>query len=170
MGMPHTDTYTPKLLDRPFYGVYYGQVAVPVRPDSMYVMESQRLSECTVTSYVTGAPVKQSFYDLENLHSESMKDPYNIFLHGSGQSFVVIENPNATTDRELVLFRDSFGCSIAPLLVADYARVTVIDLRVTPSMSIMMMEKSGVFSLDNADVLFLYSTMVLNNPDSFQVN
>ena len=39
-------------------------------------------------------------------------------------SLLTVDNPNARTDRELVIFRDSFGSSLAPLLLEGYSRVT----------------------------------------------
>ena len=85
------------------------------------------------------------------------KDPYEMFLSGS-LSLITIENPNATTDKELVIFRDSFGSSIAPLLVEGYAKVTLVDIRYVAS------DLVGRFvDFENQDVLFLYSTLVLNN-------
>ena len=41
-------------------------------------------------------------------------DPYSVFLSGS-KSLLTITNPSADTDRELVIFRDSFASSLAPL-------------------------------------------------------
>ena len=70
---------------------------------------------------------------------------------------LVIENPNAKTDKELVIFRDSYGRSIIPLMIDDYAKITVIDTRYQIPQLLLM----GV-NFDNADVLFLYSTLVLN--------
>ena len=168
MGGGAEASFTPQALDRPFYGVYYGQAALPVEPETMYVMESEALNGCTVTGYQKGPTMPQalSFYDLAGV--ETAADPYNVFLHGSQQTFVVIENPNAATDKELVLLRDSFGCSLTPLLVEDYAKITVIDLRSVGTMTMKMMEANGLLNLQNADVLFAYSAMVINNPDSFQ--
>ena len=156
-------------LDRPFYGVYYGQVAMPVSPDPLRILESDVLSACTVTSFSTGNPLTIGFYNEEDLHSPDMKDPYNVFLYGFDETFVIIENPNATTDRELLLFRDSFGCSMAPLLVENYARVTVVDLRTTNFRILSNMERMGYLNLQDADVLFLFSSLVLNNPTSFRM-
>ena len=168
MGGGAEASFTPQALDRPFYGVYYGQAALPVEPETMYVMESEGLAGCTVTGYQKGPTMPQtlSFYDLAG--AETAADPYNVFLHGSQQTFVVIENPNAATDKELVLLRDSFGCSLTPLLVEDYAKITVIDLRSVGTMTLKMMEANGLLNVQNADVLFAYSAMVINNPDSFQ--
>ena len=74
------------------------------------------------------------------------------------KSRITIENPNAATDKELVIFRDSFGSSIAPLFAETYSKITLVDIRYLPS------EMVGRFvTFDNQDVLFLYSTPVLNN-------
>ena len=168
MGGGAEASFTPQALDRPFYGVYYGQAALPVEPETLYVMESEALAGCTVTGYQKGPkrPEKLSFYDLAGV--DMAADPYNVFLHGSQQTFVVIENPNAATDKELVVLRDSFGCSLTPLLVEDYAKITVIDLRSVGTMTLKAMEANGLLNLQSADVLFAYSAMVINNPDSFQ--
>ena len=85
------------------------------------------------------------------------KDPYEMFLSGS-LPLITIENPNATTDKELVIFRDSFGGSITPLLVEGYAKITLVDIRYITS------DLVGMFvDFEDQDVLFLYSTLVLNS-------
>ena len=56
------------------------------------------------------------------------RDPYEMFLSGS-VSLLRIENPQNTSGRRLVIFRDSFGSSIAPLLVEGYSSVTLVDIR-----------------------------------------
>ena len=71
---------------------------------------------------------------------------------------IVIENPNATTDKTLVVFRDSFGSSLVPLLVQDYAKVTLVDIR-AGSTSIPNLK---MVDFADADVLFMYSSLVLN--------
>ena len=79
-----------------------------------------------------------------------------MFLSGASP-LIVIENPNAETDKELVVFRDSFGSSMAPLLVSDYRKVTLVDTRYIAPRLI-----GNFVSFDGADVLFLYSMLVLN--------
>ena len=69
-----------------------------------------------------------------------------------------IENPNAGNDRHLVVVRDSFGSALLPLLAQSYAKVTAVDIRY------MMPNLVGNFvDFTDADVLFLYSSTVLNN-------
>ena len=139
-------------LDRPFYGVYYGQAALPMEPEELYVLESELLKDCRVYNFETGkyTPV----YDLDKL---SGKDPYDVFLSGA-KSLLTIENPNAATDRELIVFRDSFGSSITPLLVQDYKTVTLVDIRYMDSRML-----GRFLEFNGQDVLFLYSTLVLNS-------
>ncbi len=148
---PKPGDFTQTELERPFYGVYYGQAALPMKSEPMYILENDLLDACTVFNYTTGktAPV----YDMEKLYS---KDQYEVFLSGS-QSLLRIDNPNATTDRKLFVFRDSFGSSLTPLLVQDYAQVTLIDIRY------ISVEVLGRYvDFQEADVLFLHSSLVLN--------
>ena len=70
---------------------------------------------------------------------------------------ISIENPNSKNNKELLLFRDSFGSSIAPLLIQNYSKITLVDLRYISSKML------GEFiKFNDQDVLFLYSTVVLN--------
>ena len=74
-----------------------------------------------------------------------------------------IDDPDAKTDKELVVFRDSFGSSITPLLMRDYKTVYMVDIRYIASDWI-----GNFVTFDNQDVLFLYSTTVLNNSSTFK--
>lgn len=171
MGSTANADYVITELARPFYGVYYGQAALPVPPEKLYIMENDILSGCKVYSYKQGPvsdPPQIGIYNTEQ--ADSMVEPYDVFLYGSNETYLVIENPNAATDKELVIFRDSFGCSLTPLMIQDYAKVTVIDLRRVGPMALSFFENRGVLNLEGADVLFAYSALVINNPTSFQAN
>ena len=155
---PKAEDFTQTALERPFYGVYYGQAALPMQPETMYIMESQLLKNCRVYDYETGKYA--DVYDMSKLES---RDLYDVFLSGS-RSLLTIENPNAATERELVVVRDSFGSSMVPLLVQDYARVTVVDIRyINLEMLDRFLDLSGA-----KDYLFLYSTLVLNNSNTIK--
>lgn len=152
MGVVLSDEYTVNQIDTPFYGVYYGQSALPLPADKLYYLDHPALEACKVYDYETNGYIP--IYDLDKTTGN---DPYEMFLSGS-KSLLTIENPNATTDKELLIFRDSFGSSIAPLLVEGYATITLIDIRyISPNML------DRFISFDNQDVLFLYSVSVLNN-------
>ena len=142
----------PEMVERPFYGVYYGQAALPMRSESLYVMKNDVLENCTVYNHETGETT--GIYDWEKLDS---RDLYDVYLSGAA-ALLAVENPNAVTDKELVVFRDSFGSSMIPLLVRDYKTVTVVDIRYIAS------DYVGDFvDFHGQDVLFLYSTLVLND-------
>ncbi len=152
MGVSLTGEYTVRHVDTPFYGVYYGQSALPLPHDELYYLENETLQNCKVYDYETNAEIP--VYDPEKLKGS---DPYELFLSGS-KSLLTIENPGADTDRELILFRDSFGSSIAPLLAEGYAKITLADIRyISPAALSRFIDFKG------QDVLFLYSTSILNN-------
>ena len=154
---PKPEDYTLTALDWPFYGVYYGQAALPMEPETMYVLESDLLKDCRVYDYESG-----QYTDVYNMDKLTGRDLYEVFLSGS-RSLLTIENPHAATDRELIIFRDSFGSAIAPLLVADYAKVTLVDIRY---IQIDVLDR--FLDFHGQDVLLLYSTSVLNNSQTIK--
>lgn len=148
------EKYSQKILERPFYGVYCGQSALPLKPDTIVYVTNPVLEECIVTSYDTGMPEEASLYNMEKAEG---KDTYEMFLGGS-DALLTVENPKAATDRELVIFRDSFSSSLAPLLIKNYRKITLVDIRY------IQKEMLGYFiEFDHQDVLFLYSAMLLND-------
>ena len=155
--VPELESFTPEKVERPFYGVYFGQAALPMEPEDMYILQSDLLDGCTVTDPLTGAVSK--VYNMDKLESP---DLYDVFLSGS-RSLLTIENPNASTGRELIIFRDSFGSAIAPLLVQDYATVTLVDIRY---IQIDVLDR--FLDFHGQDVLMLYSVPVLNNSQTIK--
>ena len=144
-------------LERPFYGVYSGYAALPLAGERLSYLTNDTIDACRVTNYETDktGPV----YDLDKAAGS---DPYELFLSGS-VSLLTVDNPNARTDRELVIFRDSFGSSLAPLLLEGYSRVTLVDIRyLSPS------QLGNFLTFDRQDVWFLYSTSVLNNSSTLK--
>lgn len=155
MGVKFSGEYTEEALDHPFYGVYYGQSSLPLPAETMYYLTNDILAGCKVTNYEDG-----SVGGIYNMEKANGKDPYEMFLSGS-ISLLTIENPNATTDRELIVFRDSFGSSISPLLAEGYAKITLVDIRYLRTDML-----ARFIEFKNQDVLFLYSTLVLNNSET----
>ncbi len=152
MGADITADFTEKKLDKEFYGVYYGQAALPMKADELYYLESDYLDNCKVFDQETNSYI--TVYDHEKANGN---DAYELFLSGS-KSLLTIENPSAENDRELIIFRDSFGSSIAPILADGYAKTTLVDIRyISPNII------GNFVDFEGKDVLFLYSTLVLNN-------
>lgn len=152
MGSKISGEYKEHLLEQPFYGVYVGQSAMHCQADEMVYLTNEVIDQAEVT----GA---DAVYDMKKAKG---KDPYEMFLSGN-QPIVTLENTINDTGKRLILFRDSFGSSIAPLLLEGYAEIVLVDLRYISSNQL-----GEYVSFENADVLFLYSTMLLNNSRSLR--
>ena len=148
----------------PFYGVYWGQVALGLKPDELHYLSSQYTENAKVSG-VDPVILKENFgveidtdervYALDRFDGT---DGYDVFLSGM-QPIITVECENAKTDRELVIFRDSFGSSIAPLFTGAYSKITLVDLRYIPSMLIGEFVEFN----PNQDALFLYSASMVNS-------
>ena len=134
-----------------FKGVYYLQSALNPKPDTLVYLTNDILDACTVYDYETGKT--GTIYDFAQYESA---DGYNFFLSGT-RALLRIDNPNATTDEELIVFRDSFGSSLLPLLAEGYKSIYIVDIRyVMPD----LLDK--MISFEDKDVLYMYSAIVLN--------
>ena len=152
MGVDISQVYTENMAREDFSGVYAGQSALPLKPETMIYLTSEELNGATLFDYETQKTT--GLYDLEELWG---RDPYDLYLSGAA-ALQVIENPAETSGRELVLFRDSFGSSMAPLLVPGYSKITLVDLRYFSSALLeQFVPASG------QDVLFLYSPGIMNS-------
>lgn len=157
MGAKYKGEYTENTLDKDFYGVYYGQSALPVEPEEIKYLTSDIIDNCVVFDYENNKEL--GIYDMEKAVSN---DPYEMFLSGP-ISLMKITNPAADSEKRLVIFRDSFGSSIAPLLVEGYSEIILVDIRYISSNYV-----GSLVDFSGADVLFMYSTLVLNNTEMFK--
>lgn len=149
MNLEKKETHYTKENVGDFYGTYYGQIGGNIAPDEMYILTNDEINGCITFNYETME--NDVIYDKDN-----SSDKYDIYLSGP-TPVIIIENPNVKEEKELLLFRDSFGSSLAPLLVQNYSKITLIDLRYI-SNSLL----SNYIEFGNQDVLFLYSTLVIN--------
>lgn len=139
----------------PFYGVYYGQSALPLEPESIYYLTSDRTRAATVWNLETNCI--EPVYRLDIISEENSFDKYDIYLGGAA-ALQKIESPLAESDKKLIIFRDSFASSLAPLLLEVYHEIILIDTRyIAPSLLKEYVDFEG------AQVLFLYNTVLLNN-------
>ena len=155
MNLENTTEVTYNIKDMGyFYGTYYGQLGLNLPADKLYVLTNDNIESCTTYNYETkkiGKVYEQS----------TSADKYDIYLSGA-TPLISLYNPNAKTDKELLLFRDSFGSSLAPLLIENYSKITLIDLRYISSKLLQ-----NYIDFKDQDVLFLYSTVVLNQNASW---
>ncbi len=151
LGYELEENYTESNATDKFYGVYYGQAALPLAPDSINYITNDAISSAIVYNTETGT--YGGVYDFEKLNG---KDPYEFFLSGAA-ALLIIENPTAIEKKELVIFRDSFGSSIAPYFIEGYSKITLVDTRyIVPSLI------GEYVDFSDCDVLFIYSTLVIN--------
>ncbi len=147
MGVSLPSEYETNTLDIAFYGVYAGQSALKCKPDTINYLTNDIIDNLQV----------QGDFAIYDMKKAMGKDPYEFFLSGN-QSIVKITNPQNQNGKHLVIFRDSFAGAIAPILSQGYSQVTLIDLRYIQSDLL-----GDYVDFDGADVLFLYSSSMLNN-------
>jgi hypothetical protein len=136
-----------------FYGVYYGQAALNIRPDTISWLVNETTENAVVTS-IEKPGETLPVYDLSQLYGV---DPYSLFMEGPA-AVVTARNPNNSSGRGLILFRDSFASALSPLLLEAYSSVTMIDLRyIRPDLV------GNFIDFTNQDVLFIYSASLFNN-------
>ena len=154
MGNPVQAEYETRKLDHLFKGSYYDEIESEVEPDEVCYLTNEMLEACTVSKF-EGMDWEDAYvYDMEKAQSEN---PYDMFL-GGAVPVIAITNPQVDNGRNLILFRDSFGSSIAPLFAAGYEKITLVDIRYIPSGMV-----GDYVDFTDSDVLFLYSTLLLNN-------
>ena len=153
MDVPLAADFRENTIDTPFCGTYSEKAAEPLTADTLRYLTSEVLDACTVYDYETDA--QEPLYDLSAVDTDT---PYDLYLQGS-RSLLRIDSPLSATDKTLVVFRDSFGSSLIPLLSQSYRTIYAVDIRYLSSQLL-----GRFLTLDGSeDVLFLYSTMVLNN-------
>ena len=134
-----------------FRGVYHGQSALDLPGETMTILRNPVTDNAKVFSVEQNKEIPvYNWDDFNNL------DPYDVYLSGA-EALLTIENPLQSNGRHLILFRDSFGSSITPLLMEYYSRITVVDIRYMAS---SLLDQYVDFT--DADVLFLYCTSMFN--------
>lgn len=137
----------------PFYGSYYGQAALNIKADTLIYLTNEMIESALVYDHID-----KTYSKIYNKDRFNTVDSYDIFLSGA-KSLLTIYNPKALNNKELIIFRDSFGSSIAPLMLKGYSKITLVDLRY---LSTDLLSNYIDFST-NQDVLFLYNIVILNN-------
>lgn len=141
-----------------FYGASYSKVSQFIKPDEIIYMIDNNINDLHAQHLEYG---EKNIYDLEKLNTS---DKYNIFLSGPS-SLIEIKNEDTKSNKELIIFRDSFGSSFAPLLTPYYKSIILIDLRYI-NMDIV----NEYIDFENKDILFAYSTLIVNESNLLKVN
>ncbi len=147
--------YTKEKLQNLFYGTYFGQAALPRDGEPLYLMKNPLLDQVEV-SVVLDQETKEPgvIYDMSKADS---RDLYEVFMGGSNSGVTEIINPQGDRRKELIVFRDSYSCSMMPLMLKDYYKVTLVDLRLVDYTTVNEYVRPRI----GKDVLFLYSIDVI---------
>lgn len=152
LNFEYQDTLYKKHVYNKFYGVYYGESAINRKPEKITYLTNDTINNVEI-KYLEN-PSLTSVYNKDKLTSF---DSYEVYLDGAS-SFIEITNNNSKSNKELIIFRDSFGSSLSPLLIEYYNKITIIDNRYVHSSYI-----KELVEFNNQDILFMYSTLLINN-------
>lgn len=135
-----------------FKGVYAGQLPINTKEDEIKILVNDVIADANVYNYETKE--QGGIYNFKKL---SGYDKYDIYLSGA-TPLIEISNSNNKTNKTLVIFRDSYASSLAPLLMEGYSKITLVDTRyISPKIL------NEYVNFENADILFIYSTLVINS-------
>lgn len=140
-----------------FKGVYAGQYPLESKYDEIKVLTNKEILNAKVYNFDTKKESK--VYNLDKIKSN---DKYDIYLSGPS-SILEIENANCDSNKELIVFRDSFASSLIPYFIEGYQKITLVDLRY-----INFNLLSQYIDFKNKDVLFIYSTSIINNSETIK--
>ncbi len=135
-----------------FDGVYSSRLAFGTESDDLICLRNK----ATDSAKVYNTETKETLTGVYNFEKLSGNDKYDVYLSGA-TPIITVENPLAKEKKELVMFRDSFGSSLAPLLLSGYSKITLVDTRYISSQVL-----GDFVSFENCDVLFIYNTQLLN--------
>lgn len=135
-----------------FKGVYAGQLPINTKEDEIKILVNDVIADANAYNYETKE--QGGIYNFKKLTGY---DKYDIYLSGA-TPLIEISNANNKTNKTLVIFRDSYASSLAPLLTEGYSKITLVDTRyISPKIL------NEYVDFENADILFLYSTLIINN-------
>ena len=140
-----------------FKGSYAGRLSITKDIDTIKTISNPSTLNSSVYNYETKKYTK--IYDYDKIKS---LDKYDIYLSGAS-SIIDIVNPTSNSNKELIVFRDSYGSSLIPLLIEGYKKITVIDIRYVSSRIL-----NNYIKFNNQDVLFMYSILTINNSFSMR--
>lgn len=140
-----------------FKGSYAGRLSVTKDIDTIKTISNPSILNSSVYNYET-----KKYTDIYDYTKINSLDKYDIYLSGA-VPIIDITNNNTSSDKELIVFRDSYGSSLIPLLIEGYKKITVIDIRYISSKIL-----NKYIDFNDQDVLFMYSILTINNSFSIR--
>lgn len=155
MNFKITNTYIKEEIT-PFKGVYASRLPIKTDTDTIKVLINDTIKNSKTYNYETKK--ESTIYDMSKINSI---DKYDIYLSGATPIIDIITNNN--TNKELLVFRDSYGSSLIPLLAEGYSKITIIDTRyISPKLL------KDYVDFNNKDILFIYGVILVNNSGSIR--
>lgn len=158
MNFNVNDNYVVQEASSCFKGVYSGQILISDVCDKINILENSDILNSTLYNYETNK--FENIYDMSKVNNS---DAYEIYLSGSASLLTIINNNN-NSNKNLIVFRDSYGSSLIPLLISGYNKITVVDTRyINPKLL-----NNYIDFNDYQDTLFIYNTMLINESYSLK--
>lgn len=138
-----------------FYGTYYSKCKkVDTKPDTLTFFDLP----FPVHTVVDGVE-KENWYDEAALDT---RDKYRAFLYGNGGLTVLSREETAENPKRILLIKDSYSNTIAPLFLSEFDEVYVVDLRSYPQGINALCEEKNF-----AEILVLYNFENLQSDNNF---
>ncbi|MEG1409610.1 MAG: DHHW family protein [Terrisporobacter sp.] len=151
------DYYNVELVSNDFYGALSSKSGYDVKEgDKVNVYIPAKDKENVVVNYVEEQQKTASLYSSEPLEK---KDNYEVFLKGN-HPLVKIKT-DASNNKSLLIFKDSYANSFIPFLTKDFSKIIVVDPRYYYEDIDKLMEEEMV-----ENVLYLYNANTFFNDTS----
>ena len=135
-----------------FNGVYGSRLVLDEDLDKIVVAESAFINNAVVYDLTSNKKI-----DIYNYDKINSLDKYDIYLNGAS-GLLKIDNLLENSGKRLIIFRDSYTSSLAPLLISGYKDIILVDTRyISPKVL------NNYINFKDADILFLYGVIMANN-------
>lgn len=135
-----------------FNGVYGSRLVLDKDLDKIVVAENAFINNAVVYDLTSNKKI-----DIYNNDKINSLDKYDIYLNGAS-GLLKIDNLLENSGKRLIIFRDSYTSSLAPLLISGYKEIILVDTRyISPKVL------NNYINFKDADILFLYGTIMANN-------
>lgn len=135
-----------------FNGVYGSRLVLDKNLDKIVVAENAFINNAVVYDLTSNKKI-----DVYNYDKINSLDKYDIYLNGAS-GLLKIDNLLDNNGKRLIIFRDSYTSSLAPLLISGYKEIILVDTRyISPKIL------NNYINFKDADILFLYGALMANN-------
>lgn len=134
-----------------FYGTYYSKVLLPqVKGDIIYAYKD-------FNNFNINIDLSNNFNTLYDNTKLKGKNKYQYFLHGDPAIGVIEGNKNS--NKEILVFKDSYAHSFIPFLTSNYKKIHIIDPRYyNLNLNDYLKENNNI-----SEVLFINNIQTFNN-------